>query len=39
MIAIRIMIDEYLGKDEKLYAAIMDLEKAYELIGKVFETF
>ncbi len=26
----RRLVEEYLGKDEKLYAAFMDLEKAYD---------
>ena len=34
--AIRMMAEEYLGKGEKLYAALMDQVKAYELMGKLF---
>ena len=33
--AIKIMVEEYLWKGEKLYAAFMDLEKTFELIGNV----
>ncbi len=29
-IAIKILVEEYLGKDKKLYAAFMDLEKVYD---------
>ena len=29
--AIKMMVEEYLRKDEKLCAAFMDLEKAYEI--------
>ena len=28
------MVEEYLGKVENLYAAFMDLEKAYERVDK-----
>ena len=29
------MVEEYLEQDEKLYSAFMDLDMAYELIGKL----
>ncbi len=32
--AVRMLVEEYLGKDRKLYAAIMDLEKAYDRIDR-----
>ncbi len=28
------LVEEYLGKDKKLYAAFMDLEKAYDRVDK-----
>ncbi len=28
------LVEEYLGKDKKLYAAFMDLEKAYERVDR-----
>ncbi len=28
------LVEEYLGKDRKLYAAFMDFEKAYDKVGK-----
>ncbi len=30
--AMKMLVEEYLGKDKKLYAAFMDLEKAYERV-------
>ena len=32
--AIDIMVEEYLGKDEKLYTAFMNLEKTYDRIDR-----
>ena len=32
--AIKVMVEEYLGKNEKLYASFMDLEKAYDRVDK-----
>ena len=32
--ALKIMVEEYLGKVEKLYAAFMDLEKAYDRVDR-----
>ncbi len=28
------LVEEYLGKDKKLYAACMDLEKAYDWVNR-----
>ncbi len=28
------IVEEYLGKDKKLYAAFMDLEKAYDRVDR-----
>ncbi len=28
------LVEEYLGKDKKLYAAFMDLEKAYDWVDR-----
>ena len=40
ILTIKIMVEEYLGKDKKLYAAFMHLEKAYiEVIGRLFGMF
>ncbi len=32
--AIKILVEAYLGKDEKLYATLIDLEKAYDKIDR-----
>ena len=32
--AIKTMVEEYLGKDEKLYAAFMDQVKAYDRVDR-----
>ena len=32
--AINMMVEEYFGKDEKLYAAFMDLEKTYDTVDR-----
>ncbi len=32
--AIKMLMEEYLGKDRKLYAAFMDLEKAYDKVDR-----
>lgn len=32
--AIKMVVEEYLGKDKKLYAAFMDLEKAYDRVDR-----
>ncbi len=32
--AIKRLVEEYLGKDKKLYAAFMDLEKAYDRVDR-----
>ena len=32
--AIKMIVEEYLGKDKKLYAAFMDLEKAYDRVDR-----
>lgn len=32
--AIKMMVEGYLGKSEKLYAAFMDLEKAYDWVDR-----
>ncbi len=32
--AIKMLVEEYLGKDRKLYAAFMDLEKAYDRVDR-----
>ncbi len=29
-----ILVEEYLGKDKKLYAAFMDLENAYDRVDR-----
>ena len=38
--AIKMMVEDYLGKSEKFYVAFMDQQKAYdELIEKLYGTF
>ncbi len=32
--AMKRLVEEYLGKDKKLYAAFMDLEKAYDRVNR-----
>ncbi len=32
--AMKRLVEEYLGKDKKLYATFMDLEKAYERVNR-----
>ncbi len=32
--AMKMLVEEYLGKDKKLYAAFMDLEKAYDRVDR-----
>ncbi len=32
--AMKMLVEEYLGKDKKLYAAFMDLEKAYDGVDR-----
>ncbi len=32
--AMKMLVKEYLGKDKKLYAAFMDLEKAYDRVDR-----
>ncbi len=32
--AMKILVEEYLGKEKKLYAAFMDLEKAYGRVDR-----
>ncbi len=32
--AMKRLVEEYLGKDKKLYAAFMDLEKAYDKVDR-----
>ncbi len=32
--AMKMLVDEYLGKDKKLYATFMDLEKAYDRVDR-----
>ena len=34
ILVIKMMVKEYLGKDEKLYAAFMDLEKMYDKVDR-----
>ncbi len=34
MFAVKRLVTEYLGKDKKLYAAFMDLEKAYDRVNR-----
>ncbi len=33
-VAIKMLVAEYLGKDKKLYATFMDLEKAYDRVDR-----
>ena len=35
----KMMVEEYLGKDEKLYVAFMDLEKVYDRVDRETGTF
>ncbi len=32
--AMKMLVEEYLGKDKKLYAAFMDLQKAYDRVDR-----
>ncbi len=32
--AVKMLVEEYLRKDRKLYAALMDLEKAYDMVNR-----
>ncbi len=32
--AMKILVEKYLGKDKKLFAAFMDLEKAYDRVDR-----
>ncbi len=32
--AMKMLVEEYLGKNKKLYAAFMDLEKAYDRVDR-----
>lgn len=32
--ASKIMVEKYMGKDRKLYAAFLDMEKAYERVDR-----
>ncbi len=34
IIAIRMLVEEYLGKDEKLYTSCMGLEKVYDIVDR-----